>query len=155
TVPLTDARGAIRGALIASTSLAHVKRVFDRSIRNLRGRWGAGVILDWHLLSPNGELITSTNRQPILGKLALPSAFASAAAQPGYLEERDPNRDVTMLTGYARMHGRSFPGSPRWALLIHVDQRGITAPIYATIGRLGGLWLLVTAPLFLVAIWAT
>jgi len=85
-------------------------------------------------------------------KSGIPSAFASAAAQPGYLEERDPNRDVTMLTGYARMHGRSFPGSPRWALLIHVDQRGITAPIYAMTERLGGLWVLVTAPLFVLAL---
>ena len=105
TVPLTDARGAIRGALIASASLADLKRLFDRSTRNLRGRWGAGVTLDWHLLSPNGELIASTNRQPILGKLALPSAFASAAAAarlPRGARSQPRRHDADGLRAHAR-----------------------------------------------------
>jgi PAS domain S-box-containing protein len=155
TVPLLDARGNVRGALIAHTGISHVKRVFDRSARQLRRKWGSAVEIDWHLVSPNGDLIASTNRRPLLGKLALPSAFASAAAAPGYLEEREPTRDVTMLTGYARMRAREFPTLPRWALLLHVDQRDVVGPIHATIGNLGALWALVAAPLFLMAIWAT
>ncbi len=155
TMPLTDAQGAIRGALIAETSLAHVKRVFDRTANTLRRTWGVGAVVDWHLLSPNGDLIASTDRRPILGKLALPSAFASAAAMPGYLEERDPDRDVTMLTGYARMRGRSFPGSPRWAVLLHIHQDDVAGPVHDAIMRLAALWALVTAPLILLIVWAT
>ncbi len=155
TVPLMDAAGTVRGTLVAHTTLAHVKRLFDRSTQNLHRKWDGAVGVHWHLVSPNGDLIAGTRRGAALGKLALPSAFASAGARPGYLEERDPIRNAPMLTGYARMHGRRFAGAPRWALLVHADKHDLVRPIVGTITLLGTLWALVTAPLLLLTIWAT
>jgi hypothetical protein len=60
-----------------------------------------------------------------------------------------------MLTGYARMHGDGLPIPPRWALLIHVDQRDVVGSVHVTTMKLGALWTLITAPLFLLTIWAT
>ena len=155
TVPLVDADGAVRGVLVAHGTLSHVKRVFDRSTRELQRKFSTAMAVDWHLLSPNGDLIASTRRRPLLPKLALPSAFASAGGAPGYLEERDPGRGVGMLTGYARMRGHAALALPRWALLIHVDRHDVVAPIHEMILKLGALWALVMAPLFLTTIWAT
>jgi len=155
TVPLVDADGAVRGVLVAHGTLSHVKRVFDRSTRELQRKWSRAMAFDWHLLSPNGDLIASTRRRPLLPKLALPSAFASAGSAPGYLEERDPGRGVGMLTGYARMRGHDALALPRWALLIHVDRQDVVGPIHQMILKLGALWALVMAPLFLTTIWAT
>jgi hypothetical protein len=57
-----------------------VKRVFDRSARTLRRRGGT-MTVDWHLLSPNGELDSPAPiAVPCSAEFALPSAFASASA---------------------------------------------------------------------------
>ena len=155
TVPLVAPDGTVVGALVAHAKLARLKRVFDRGVRTLRRKWGGDVTVDWHLVSPNGELIASTRRRPPIGKLALPSSYASAAAAPGYLEERDPNRDVPIVTGYARLGGHDLATPPRWAVLIHVDRRDVVDPIHTMVARLAAVWAIVTAPLFLLAMWAT
>ncbi len=114
---------------------------------------------DWLLVNRDGLIISSGDRErplPVKAE-AIDSVRAVDAdsRQFGFVEERHLRRQVPVLTGYAKTRGYAgFPGL-NWTVLIRLDRDQAYAPIDRLVWLVGGVGLLVIAPLTGFAVWVS
>jgi hypothetical protein len=86
----------------------------------------------------------------------LPSAVrAASAGQPGFLEEREYRRQTPVVTGYTKTHGyEGFPGFG-WTVLVWQERDQAYAVANRLLLTVGGIGLLIIAPLTGFAAWAS
>ena len=115
---------------------------------------------DWLLLDHRGAVLSEMEQTNGMAggvlKEVLPSVVRAAADrnQSGFVEELHQRRHVPVVTGYARTRGyNKFPGFD-WTLLVRLDRDRVYAPINRLIWTVGGVGLLLVAPLTVFGIWA-
>ncbi|MEW6545109.1 MAG: ATP-binding protein [Nitrospirota bacterium] len=156
--PIRGPHGEIRGVVSSRISLDVLRRFLDQ-VSRLAAE--AGHPYDWVLLDRQGTVITERTPQsggPVnLLEEGLPSARLAAearAGQSGFVEELHVRRRVPVVTGYARTHGYGRFLGLDWTVLARLDRAAVYAPIDRLIWRVGGIGLLVVAPLTGFGVWA-
>ncbi|HXF92607.1 MAG TPA: ATP-binding protein [Nitrospiraceae bacterium] len=154
--PLLGAAGEFVGAVTSRMPLENVRPVLEQEGRL---RHGEGRTYDWLLLDRSGLVISAGDRErPLPVKAEAMDSVRAADANPrksGFVEERHLRRQVPVLTGYAKTRGHAgFPGL-NWTVLIRLDRDQAYAPIDRLVWLVGGVGLLVIAPLTGYAAWAS
>jgi signal transduction histidine kinase len=154
--PIYGPRGDFRGAVTTRVPLENLRAILQEE-GALRYREED---YDWLLLDSRGVIISEKEQaNGMIGgalKEALPSAVRAAADrdQSGFVEELHHRRQIPVVTGYARTRGyNKFPGFD-WTLLVRLDRDRVYAPINRLIWTVGGVGLLLVAPLTGFGIWA-
>ncbi|HET6676332.1 MAG TPA: ATP-binding protein, partial [Nitrospiraceae bacterium] len=154
--PIHDARGSFQGVATSRVPLNRLKPILEQESLL---REDSDEIYDWLLLDREGTIIlekhTPNEHNEISKPILQSSALAMADLSPGFLEELDQRRRVPVLTGYARTKGyETFTGF-QWIVLIRIDREHAYVPIDRLIWTVGGIGLLVLAPLTGFGIWAS
>lgn len=154
--PIYGPEGDFRGVVTSRVPLEKLWTILEQE-ENLQ----YGAAYDWLLLDHRGMVIAEKNQakgmDSNLSKLELPSARRAAGRRdkPGFVEELHQRRQIPVMTGYAATRGYSnFPGFD-WTLLVRLDRERAYAPINQLIRTVGGVGLLVVAPVVSFAIWAS
>lgn len=154
--PILGPHGEFQGAVATQVPLENLRAILQQE-GALRYREEA---FDWLLLDSRGVIISEKEQaNGMTGgalKEALPSVVRAAAdrSQSGFVEELHQRRQVPVVTGYARTRGyNKFPGFD-WTLLVRLDRDRAYAPINRLIWTVGGVGLLLVAPLTGFGIWA-
>ncbi len=154
--PIHDAGGVFQGIATSRVPLNRLKPILEQEslLREDRDE-----IYDWLLLDGEGTTIlekhTSNEQDEISKPIIQSSASALANLSPGFVEELDQRRRVPVLTGYARTKGYETFNGFQWIVLIRIDRDQAYAPIDRLIWTVGGIGLLVLAPLTGFGIWAS
>lgn len=154
--PILGSHGEFQGAVITQVPLANLRAILERE-GGLRYEEDA---YDWLLLDSRGVVLSEMD-QPngMTGEVltAMPPSVLRAAAdrnQTGFIEELHPRRRIPVVTGYARTRGyNKFPGFD-WTLLVRLDRERVYAPINRLILTVGGVGLLLVAPLTAFGVWS-
>ncbi len=154
--PLLGAAGEFVGAVTSRMPLENVRPVLEQEGRL---RYGEGRTYDWLLLDRSGLIISAGDRErPLPVEAEAMDSVRAADENPrksGFVEERHLRRQVPVLTGYAKTRGHAgFPGL-NWTVLIRLDRDQAYAPIDRLVWLVGGVGLLVIAPLTGYAAWAS
>ncbi len=154
--PLLGPRGEFLGAVTSRVPLDSLRSVVEQEGRL---RSGAEEPYDWLLLNRNGVILSDANRDetsPVKGPDIESARAARFGPEPsGFVEELHLRRHVPVVTGYARTQGHAgFPGF-EWTVLVRLDRDQAYAPIDRLVWLVGGVGLLVIAPLTGFAAWAS
>src|SRR5580765_5224873 len=104
TAPILDSHGAFLGVVNLQVGVAFLEEVVTRTIRALEARPGMNGRVEYQMLTKQGRAFVDSD-VPHKGGInlkELPSALASAAGVPGFVEEEDAHRHVQVVTGYAQ-----------------------------------------------------
>ena len=155
--PIHGPHGEFRGAVSSRVPLNNLRTIIDKEASVQFGRAPYG----WLVVDPQGRIISDKNQpDPTtvnLLTLHMPSVLRAAAdrLKPGFVEELDAERQVPVVTGYARTRGYgAFPGFD-WTVLMRVDRERVYAPINELVMMVGGIGLLVLTPLTGFGVWAS
>ena len=156
--PMRGPHGEWLGAV---RSLVPVQNLWTVVERENRGQGSGGAGLDWLLLDGHGVLIGEKTRLPDdeinLLRAGMLSAIKAAAdpEKSGYVEEAHLRRQVPVVTGYARMQGYgNLPGFD-WTVLVRQDRAQVYEPINRLLMMIGGVGLLIVAPLTVFGAWVS
>jgi signal transduction histidine kinase len=154
--PIHGPNGEFRGAVASRVPLDNLRTIIDREAGAQFGR----APYEWLVVDHQGMIIGHKNREDAaqisLTPLQIPSVIRAAADRrtPGFVEEWD-REGVPVVTGYARTRGYgAFPGFD-WTILMRVDRQHAYAPINHLVLMVGGIGLLVLAPLTAFGVWAS
>ena len=155
--PIRGPRGDFRGVVTSRVPLENLRTIIDKE-----GSFQFGEApYDWLLVDRQGSIISDRNpANPTkinLLKLGLPSAVRAAAdrQKPGFVEELHPERQIPVVTGYARTRGYSdFPGFD-WTVMMRVERDRAYAPVNELVAMVGGIGLLVLTPLTGFGVWTS
>ena len=154
--PIYGPQGDFRGVVTSRVPLENLRAILEQE-----GKLQYEEAHDWLLLDRRGVVIIEKNQakgmDSNLSKLELPSARRAAEDRdkPGFVEELHQRRQIPVVTGYATTRGyRNFPGFD-WTVLVRLDRERAYAPINQLIWTVGGVGLLVVAPVVSFAIWAS
>jgi signal transduction histidine kinase len=154
--PIYGPQGDFRGVVTSRVPLENLRTILEQE-----GKLQYGEAHDWLLLDRQGTVIIEKNQtkgmNSNLSKMELPSARRAAGERdkPGFVEELHLHRQIPVVTGYAATRGYSnFPGFD-WTVLVRLDRERVYAPINQFIWTVGGVGLLVVAPVVIFAIWAS
>lgn len=154
--PILGPQGEFQGVVATQVPLENLRAILQQE-GALRYREEA---YNWLLLDSRGVVISEKEQaNGMVGgaaKEVLPSAVMAASDrnQSGFVEELHQRRQVPVVTGYARTRGyNEFPGFD-WTLLVRMDRDRAYAPINRLIWTVGGIGLLLVAPLTGFGIWA-
>ncbi len=159
TAPILDSQGAFLGVVNLQVGVAFLEEVVTRTIRALEARPGMNGRVEYQMLTKQGRVFVDSDVPHKGGinlkELGLPSALASAAGVPGFVEEEDAHRHVQVVTGYAQTKGFGEFAGLGWSVLVRRDREDILAPIHAFLWKVGigggVLWIPMLGLLF----WAT
>lgn len=155
--PIHGPHDEFRGAVASRVPLDSLRTIIDME---------AGVQLgrdpyEWLVVNQEGQIIGDKNRRNLTTvnvlSLRMPSIMKAAQDRhkPGFVEELDPERQVPVVTGYARTRGYgTFPGFD-WTILMRVDRDRVYAPINHLVMMVGGIGLLVLTPLTGFGVWTS
>lgn len=159
--PMYGPQREFRGVVTSRVPLEQVRAVLEQEGEL---RYGEGKAHDWLLVDRRGVVISEAGQDPAMPnrrdvpKLDVPSVALAARAdrnQAGFVEEMHLRRQVPVLTGYARTQGYAgFPGFD-WTVLVRLDRDLAYAPINKLVWTVGGVGLLIVAPLTGFGIWAS
>ncbi len=154
--PIYGPQGDFRGVVTSRVPLESLRTILEQE-----GKLQYGEAHDWLLLDRQGAVIIEKSQvqgiDSSLSKMELLSARRAAGERdkPGFVEELHQRRQVPVVTGYAATRGyQNFPGFD-WTVLVRVDRERTYAPINQLIWTVGGVGLLVVAPVVIFAIWAS
>jgi signal transduction histidine kinase len=154
--PIYGPQGDFRGVVTSRVPLENLRTILEQE-----GKLQYGEAHDWLLLDRRGVVIAEKDQakgmDSNLSKMELPSARRAAGERdkPGFVEELHQRRQIPVVTGYAATRGYSnFPGLD-WTVLVRLDRERTYAPINQLIWTVGGVGLLVVAPVVIFAIWAS
>lgn len=154
--PIYGPQRDFRGVVTSRVPLENLRTILEQE-----GKLQYGEAHDWLLLDRRGRVIIEKDQvkgmDSNLSKMELPSARRAAGERdkPGFLEELHQRRQIPVVTGYAATRGYSnFPGFD-WTVLVRLDRERAYAPINQFIRTVGGVGLLVVAPVVIFAIWAS
>ncbi|MEO5956281.1 MAG: ATP-binding protein [Nitrospiraceae bacterium] len=154
--PIYGPQGDFRGVVTSRVPLENLRTILEQE-----GKLQYGEAHDWLLLDRRGMVIIEKDQvkgmDSNLSKMELPSARRAAEERdkPGFVEELHQRRQIPVVTGYAATRGYSnFPGLD-WTVLVRLDRERAYAPINQFIRTVGGVGLLVVAPVVGFAIWAS
>lgn len=154
--PIYGPQGDFRGVVTSRVPLENLRTILEQE-----GKLQYGEAHDWLLLDRRSLVIVEKNQvkrmDSNLSKLELPSARRAAGERdkPGFVEELHQRRQIPVVTGYATTKGYSnFPGFD-WTVLVRLDRERAYAPINRLIWTVGGVGLLVVAPVVSFGIWAS
>ncbi len=154
--PILGPHGEFQGAVATQVPLENLRAILQQE-GALRYREET---FDWLLLDGRGVIISEKEQENGMTggtlKEPLPSVVRAAMdrSQSGFVEELHQRRQVPVVTGYARTRGyNKFPGFD-WTLLVRLERDRAYAPINRLIWTVGGVGLLLVAPLTGFGIWA-
>jgi signal transduction histidine kinase len=155
--PIHGAHGEFLGAVASSVPLNNLRTIIDKEAGVQLGREP----YEWVVVDHQGRIIGEKNQgaHTTVNMLspAMPSIIKAAQDRhkPGFVEEINLERQVPVVTGYARTRGYSaFPGFD-WTILMRVDRDRVYAPINHLVMMVGGIGLLVLTPLIGFGIWTS
>lgn len=154
--PIHGARGDFRGVVTSRVALQSLRSVLEQEGKL---RYGAEDAYDWILIDRQGVVISEANqdgtRQVNVRDMASFRAAEADLGTPGFVEEMHLRRHIPVVTGYARTRGYAgFPGFD-WTVLVRLDRERAYAPINRLIWTVGGIGLLLVAPLTAYGIWTS
>lgn len=159
TAPILDSQGAFLGVVNLQVGVAFLEEVSTRTIRALEARPGMNGPVEYQMLTKQGKVFvdsdTSHKGGSNLKELGLPSALASAAGMPGFIEEEDAHRHVQVVTGYAQTRGYGEFAGLGWSVLVRRDRQDILAPIHAFLWKVGIAGGVLWIPMLGLLFWAT
>ena len=154
--PIYGPQGDFRGVVTSRVPLENLRTILEQE-----GKLQYGEAHDWLLLDHRGLVIVEKNQvkgmHSNLSKLELPSARRAAGERdkPGFVEELHQRRQIPVVTGYATTRGYSNFSGFDWTVLVRLDRERAYAPINRLIWTVGGVGLLVVAPVVSFGIWAS
>ena len=155
--PFHGPHNEFRGAVASRVPLNNLRTIIDKEAGVQFGREP----YDWLVVDHHGMIISAkhqTNPADInVLSLRIPSIMHAEADRhkPGFVEELDSERQVPVVTGYARTRGYgAFPGFD-WTILMRVERDRVYAPINQLVMMVGGIGLLVLTPLTGFGVWAS
>ena len=157
TAPILGAHGEFEGAVTSRVPLENLRAIIDQG----GGFQDGEQPYDWLLLDRRGVVVSERNQAEEMNvnllTMGLPSAVAAAAdrQKPGFVEELHQHRQIQVVTGYARTQGYGNFSGFNWTVLVRLDRERAYAPINRLIWTVGGIGLLLMAPLTGFGIWTS
>ncbi|WP_447983946.1 sensor histidine kinase [Nitrospira sp. Nam74] len=155
--PIHGTHGEFLGAVASSVPLNNLRTIIDKEAGVQLGREP----YEWLVVDHQGRIIGEKNQGDHTAvnmlSLGMPSIIKAAQDRhkPGFAEEVNLERQVPVVTGYARTRGYgAFPGFD-WTILMRVDRDRVYAPIDHLVMMVGGIGLLVLTPLIGFGIWTS
>jgi len=159
TAPILDSEGMFLGVVTSRVGVPFLEEVATRTIRSLEDRAGAGVQVEYQMLTRQGRVFVDSGlpqQEAInLKELGLSSVLLSEAGVPGYIEEEHLHRHVQVVTGYAQTRGFGHFAGLGWSVLVRMDRQDILAPIHAVLWKVGIAGGVVWIPMLGLLFWAT
>ncbi len=157
--PIRGAGGEFLGTVTTRIGLSELEDVFGRTVSAFQKQRSTAGRIEWQFLTHDGTLVADSllreEGKVNLKQLGLPSALLSTTAEPGFVEELHPRRQVPVVTGYARTEGyREFPGF-HWGILVRMDRSDILRPIRAVMINAGIVGACLFAPMLGLLLWTT
>lgn len=155
--PMYGPQGDFRGAVTSRVPLENLRAILEEEGKQELGE----VAHDWLVVDRQGAVITEKSQaagmNSGLSKMELP--FAGSAEEDrdksGFVEELHQQRQIPVVTGYARTRGYSnYPGFD-WTVLVRLDRERAYAPINRLIWTVVGVGLLLVTPLVGFGVWAS
>lgn len=157
TAPILGAHGEFEGAVTSRVPLENLRAIIDQG----GGFQDGEQPYDWLLLDRRGVVVSERNQAEEMNvnllTMGLPSAVAAAAdrQKPGFVEELHQHRQIQVVTGYARTQGYGNFSGFNWTVLVRLNRERAYAPINRLIWTVGGIGLLLMAPLTGFGIWTS
>ena len=157
TAPILGAHGEFEGAVTSRVPLENLRAIIDQGGSFQDGEQP----YDWLLLDRRGVVVSERNQAEEMNvnllTMGLPSAVAAAAdrQKPGFVEELHQHRQIQVVTGYARTQGYGNFSGFNWTVLVRLNRERVYAPINRLIWTVGGIGLLLMAPLTGFGIWTS
>ncbi len=154
--PILGPHGEFQGAVTTQVPLGNLRAILqqDSALRYSEEAY------DWLLMDSRGIILSEKQlANGMAGNTleeAVPSMVRGALERnrSGFVEELDQRRQVPVVTGYARTRGyNKFPGFG-WTVLVRLDRDQVYASINRLIWTVGGVGLLLVAPLTGFGVWA-
>lgn len=159
TAPIIDSHGNFLGVITSRIAVPTIEEVTTRTIRSLEQRIGFVGSVEYQMLTRQGDVFVDSDvehKGPLnLVAMGLPSALASEAGAPGFVEEDHLRRHVRVVTGYAKSKGfEDFPGL-QWTVLMRMDRDDVLQPIRSVLWKVGVAGAVVWCPLLVLLLWST
>jgi PAS domain S-box-containing protein len=159
TAPMLDTHGAFLGVVNLQVGVAFLEDVATRTIRALEARPGMNGRVEYQMLTKQGRVFIDSDVPHKGGinlkELGLPSALATVAGVPGFVEEEDAQRHVQVVTGYAQTRGYGEFTGLGWSVLVRRDRQDILAPIHGFLWKVGIAGGVLWIPMLGLLFWAT
>ena len=159
TAPILDPQGAFLGVVNVQVGVTFLEEVTTGTIRTLESRPGMSGRVEYQMLTKQGMVFVDSDMSHKGGinlkTLGLPSALASEAGVPGFIEEEHAQRHVQVVTGYAQTRGFGEFAGLGWSILVRMDRQDILAPIHAFLWKVGIAGGVVWIPMLGLLFWAT
>jgi PAS domain S-box-containing protein len=156
--PILDSQGTFLGVVTSLVGVPLLEEVATKTIRSLEVRPGASRRVEYKMLTKQGKAFVDSDMPhkggSNLKELGLPSALASAAGVPGFVEEEDA-RQVQVVTGYAQTKDHGEFAGLGWLVLVRMDRQDILAPIHTFLWKVGIAGGVVWLPMLGLLFWAT
>jgi PAS domain S-box-containing protein len=157
--PILSPKGEVLGVVTSRISIRMIEEIVTGTIQALERRKGFYGAAEYQMLAQDGRVIVDSDRGRANPEDTRPRHGSVAdhrlAERPGYVEEIHEDRQVPVVTGYARTKGAGELGSPRWTVLVRVDRDQILQPIHRALWRIGLVGALVWIPLLVFLFWVT
>ena len=140
-----------RGVVTTRVGVKQLEQLVTESIRLFQQRTSFFHTVEYKIMREDGDVFIDSDvrhRDRVnLSQADLPSLRLAKSGGSGYVEEEHFVRQVPVLTGYARMQGRTGVEVPKWIVLLRVNRAEVVEPVYRFLWTVAAVVLAIVGPL--------
>jgi PAS domain S-box-containing protein len=152
-----DSRGAFAGVVTSRITLSVLEAIAVETLPSLPNKNSMLTDIEYQIIAEDGVAYVDSDLahkgRANFSTLGLPSLELARQGPPGYIEEMNPRRQVSVITGYSLTRGWGQPDAFLWTVLVRIPTASLVQPVQTFHLKIGTVGVAIVVPIFYLLIW--